>query len=55
MSREVKGIEEALEVLKKQKITWATVNRVRKSMWDTGVVFFGSNHHCFACCDDVHN
>ena len=53
MSREVKGIEEALEVLLKMNIAWATVNRIQNSMWDTGVAFFGSNHHRVAYYNEL--
>ena len=55
MSKEVKGIEEALEVLSKKNVPWATVNRIQNSIWDTGVAFFGSNHHRVAYYDEVHN
>ena len=44
MSREVKGIEEALEVLKELSVTWITTNRIRNSQWVSGVAFFSSSH-----------
>ena len=53
MSNEVKGIEEALEVLGRINVAWATVNRIQNSMWDTGVAFFGSNHCRVAYYDEV--
>lgn len=53
MSREVKGIEEALEVLAKMNVAWATVNKIQNSMWETGVAFFGSNHCRVAYYDEM--
>ena len=53
MSREVKNFEEALEVLKTLSIDWVTTNKIRNSLWETGVVFFGSNHHRVAYYDEV--
>ena len=55
MSREVKGIEEALEVLLKMNIAWATVNRIQNSMWVTGVAFFDKSHRRIAYYDETHN
>ena len=55
MSREVKGIEQALEFLKKQKIAWRTVNRIQNSLWETGVAFFGRDHHRVAYYDEMQN
>ena len=55
MSKEVKSLEEALEVLKTLSVTWVTTNRIRNSFWDTGVVFFGSNHHRVAYYDEMQN
>ena len=42
MSKEVRGIEEALEVLSKMNVAWATVNRIQNSMWDTYRANYGS-------------
>ena len=53
MSKEVRGIEEALEVLAKMKVAWATVNKIQNSMWETGVAFFGSNHCRVAYYDEA--
>ena len=53
MSKEVRGIEEALEVLTRMNVAWATVNRIQNSMWDTGVAFFGRNHHRVAYYDEM--
>ena len=53
MSKTVKGIEDALEILTKMNVAWATVNKIHNSMWDTGVAFFGSNHHCVAYYDEM--
>ncbi|MCK5421729.1 MAG: hypothetical protein KAJ08_06170 [Deltaproteobacteria bacterium] len=55
MSKEVKGIEEALEVLTKLDVAWATVNRIQNSIWETGVAFFGSNHCRVAYYDEMQN
>ena len=55
MSKEVKGIEEALEVLTKLNIAWATVNKIQNSIWETGVAFFGSNHCRVAYYDEMQN
>ena len=55
MSREVKGIEEALEVLTKMNVGWATVNKIQNSLWDTGVAFFSSNHIRVAYYDELQN
>ena len=55
MSKEVKGIEEALEILTRMNVAWATVNRIQNNMWDTGVAFFGSNHHRVAYYDEMQN
>ena len=53
MSRKVKGIEDALAVLTKMNVAWATVNKIQNSLWDTGVAFFGSNHHRVAYYDET--
>ena len=53
MSREVNGIEEAIEVLAKMNVAWATVNRIQNNMWETGVAFFGSNHCRVAYYDEM--
>ena len=53
MSREVKGIEEALEVLAKMNVAWATVNRIQNDMWEAGIAFLGSNHYRVAYYDEM--
>ena len=53
MSREVKRIEEALEVFSKVNVSWTIVNRMQNNMWDTGVAFFGSKHHRAVCYNEV--
>jgi hypothetical protein len=53
MSKEIKGIEQALEFLKKQNVAWRTVNRIQNSLWETGVAFFGSNHCRVAYYDEM--
>ena len=55
MSREVKSIEEALEVLKAMSIAWVTTNRIRNSLWETGVAFFDKRHCRIAYYDEVNN
>ena len=52
MSREVKGIEDALEMLTKLNVAWMTVNRIQNNLWDRGAAFFGSNHHRVAYYDE---
>ena len=53
MGREAKGIEEALEVLVRMNVEWATVNKIQNSMWETGVAFFGGNHCRVAYYDEM--
>ena len=55
MSKEVKSIEEALEVLKKLSVAWVTTNRIRNSLWETGVAFFDKSHSRIAYYDEVNN
>ena len=55
MSREVKGIAEALEVLSKKNVAWATVNKIQNSLWDTGVAFFGRDYCRVAYYDETQN
>ena len=55
MSKEVKGIEEAVEVLATMNVAWATVNRIQNSMWVTGVAFFDKSHRRIAYYDEAHN
>ena len=55
MSREVKGMEEALEVLARMNVALVTVNKIQNSLWDTGVAFFGRNHHRVAYYDEMQN
>jgi hypothetical protein len=55
MSKEVKSIEEALEVLKTLSVTWVTTNRIRNSLWVSGVAFFDSSHRRIAYYDEAHN
>jgi len=55
MSKEVKSIEEALEVLKALNVAWVTVNKIKNSLWDTGVAFFDRSYCRVAYCDEVHN
>ena len=55
MSKEVKGIEDALEALRTLQVGWATVNKIQNSMWDTGVAFFAKDHHRVAYYDEAHN
>ena len=55
MSTTVKGIEEALEVLKVYKVDWLTVNKIENSLWDTGVAFFDRSHCRVAYYDEMQN
>ena len=55
MSKEVKSIEEALEILKALGVAWETVNRIQNSLWDTGVAFFNRSYCRIAYYDEVHN
>ena len=55
MSREVKSIEEALEVLKSLSVAWVTTNWIRNSLWETGVAFFDKSHCRIAYYDEVQN
>ena len=55
MSKEVKSYEEALEVLKALSVTWITTNKIRNSLWVTGVAFFGRDHCRVAYYDEAHN
>ena len=55
MRKDIKGIEEALKILKKQNVIWVTVNRIQNRMWDTGVAFFGRGHCRVAYYDEVQN
>ena len=56
MGKEVKGIKEVLEMLKRRNVTWATtVNRIQNSLWDTGVTFFGRDHHRVAYYNEMNN
>ncbi len=55
MSKEVKNIREALEVLKALRVDWITVNKIENSLWDTGVAFFDRSYSRIAYYDEVHN
>ncbi|MBW2183522.1 MAG: hypothetical protein JRF49_06620 [Deltaproteobacteria bacterium] len=55
MIKEVKSIEEALEVLKALNVVWVTVNKIKNSLWDTGVAFFDRSYSRIAYYDEVHN
>jgi hypothetical protein len=54
MRREVKNIEEALEVLKSLCVEWITINKIENSLWDTGVAFFDRKYCRVAYYDEVH-
>ena len=43
MNREVKRLEEALEVLMQLKVMWVTVNRSKDSLCDIEVAFAGKD------------
>jgi len=55
MSREVKSIEEALEVLRTLRIVWVTINKIENSLWDTGIAFFNKSYCRVAYYDEVNN
>ena len=55
MSKEVKNINEALEVLKALKVNWITVNKIENSLWETGVAFFDRSYCRIAYYDEVNN
>ena len=55
MSKEVKSIEEALELLKAWNVRWVRVNRIENSLFETGVAFFSTAHCRVAYYDEVHN
>ena len=55
MSKEVKSIEEALEILKTLCVAWVTVNKIENSLWDTGVAFFDTSYRRVAYYDEIHN
>ena len=55
MRKEVNGIEEALEVLKALRVVWVTINRIKNSLWDTGVAFFDKRHLRVAYYDEANN
>ncbi len=53
--KEVKNIEEALEVLKTYRVAWGTVNKIENSLWEAGVAFFDKKYRRIAYYDEVHN
>jgi hypothetical protein len=55
MSKNVNNIEEALEVLKTQRIAWVTVNKIENSLWETGVAFFDRSYGRVAYYDEMQN
>lgn len=55
MSKEVKNIEEALEVLEALHIVWVTINRIENSLGVKGVAFFDKNYCRVAYYDEVNN
>jgi hypothetical protein len=55
MSKDVKDLEEALEVLKGLRVFWVTINRIKNSLWDTGIAFFDKSHRRVAYYDEANN
>ena len=55
MSKKVKSFEEALEVLKALGVAWITTNKIKNSLWVTGVAFFGRDHCRVAYYDEKQN
>jgi hypothetical protein len=41
--------------LKKLSVAWVTTNRIRNSLWETGVAFFDKSHSRIAYYDEVNN
>jgi len=54
-SRGVKGIEDVLEVLRKYRVDWVSVNKIENSLWDTGVAFFNRDYCRVAYYDEANN
>jgi len=44
-----------LEILKTLSVTWVTTNKIRNSLWETGVAFFDKSHCRIAYYDEVNN
>ena len=55
MTKDVKDLEEALEILKALSILWVTINRIKNSLWDTGNAFFDKSHLRVAYFDEANN
>ena len=55
MSREVKSLEEALDVLKALRVVWVTTNKIQNSLWVKGIAFFNSSHCRVAYYDEAQN
>jgi hypothetical protein len=55
MSKDVKDLEEALEVLKALRVVWVTINRIKNNLWDTGIAFFDKSHLRVAYYDEANN
>ena len=55
MSKRVKNIEEALEVLKAHRVGWLTVNKIENSLWETGVAFFDKSYCRIAYYDEAND
>ena len=54
MNKDVKDLEKALEILKALSVFWVTINRIKNSLWDTGIAFFDKSHLLVAYYDEVH-
>jgi len=55
MRREVKNIEEVLDVLETLCVDWITTNKIENSLWVKGVAFFDRTYCRVAYYDEVHN
>jgi len=55
MTRKVKGVEEAVEVLETLCVYWISTNRIENSLWEKGVAFFDRSFCRVAYYDVVHN
>ena len=55
IKKDVKNIEEVLEVLETQCVDWITVNKIENSLCEQGVAFFDRGYRRVAYYDEVHN
>ena len=53
MPKEVRNIEETLDVLKTLRVDWVTVNKIENTLWEIGVAFFDRSYCRVAYYDEV--